>query len=428
MISNMKGDIKGLKTLIMRESPSAYYIHCFAHQLQLVLVAVAKDNDACVWFFDHVTYLFNIVGVSCKRHDMIRDVRAQKVLEGLEMGEIESGSGLNQEMGLARPCDTRWGSHFRTIVHIISMYPTILEVLTKIGEDRAQRFEWTKVRAMVIAMESFEFAFHAHLMLVVLGHTNELSQALQKRDQDIVNAMGLVKVAKDKMQGMRTHGWEEFHAKVTLFCNKHGIEIPLWDDTYVPHGRSLRFYDKQTNDDHFRRQVYLGVVDHIIQELDNRFDEVNMELLICMSSLNPTDSFASYDLHKVMRLAEFYPKDISTTDLVRLEFQLGTFIDDMRKDDRFKCLKTLGELSIKLVETKKHVLYDLVYLLLKMVLILPVSTAMVERVFSSMSLVKTRLRNSMGDDLLNYCLVTYIERSLFLEVSEDDLLGAFMAM
>jgi len=42
--SNMKGDIKGLKTLIMQESPSAYYIHCFAHQLQLVLVAVAKGN------------------------------------------------------------------------------------------------------------------------------------------------------------------------------------------------------------------------------------------------------------------------------------------------------------------------------------------------------------------------------------------------
>jgi hypothetical protein len=31
--SNMKGDIKGLKTLIIQESPSTYYIHCFAHQL-----------------------------------------------------------------------------------------------------------------------------------------------------------------------------------------------------------------------------------------------------------------------------------------------------------------------------------------------------------------------------------------------------------
>jgi hypothetical protein len=63
--SNMRGDIKGLKTLIMQASPSAYYMHCFAHQLQLVLVVVAKGNNDCVWFFYQVTLLLNIVGVSC---------------------------------------------------------------------------------------------------------------------------------------------------------------------------------------------------------------------------------------------------------------------------------------------------------------------------------------------------------------------------
>ena len=31
--SNMKGEVKGLQTLIMKESPTAYYVHCFAHQL-----------------------------------------------------------------------------------------------------------------------------------------------------------------------------------------------------------------------------------------------------------------------------------------------------------------------------------------------------------------------------------------------------------
>ena len=49
---------------------------------------------------------------------------------------------------------------------------------------------------MVLIFESFEFVFNAHLMLVILGYTNELSQSLQKKDQDIVNAMSLVGVAK----------------------------------------------------------------------------------------------------------------------------------------------------------------------------------------------------------------------------------------
>jgi hypothetical protein len=45
--NNMKGHVNGLKKLIMDESPSAYYVHCFAHQLQLTLVAVAKENLDC---------------------------------------------------------------------------------------------------------------------------------------------------------------------------------------------------------------------------------------------------------------------------------------------------------------------------------------------------------------------------------------------
>jgi hypothetical protein len=47
----MKGEVKGLKTLIMKESPSAYYVHCFAHQLQLMLVAVAKGDVGASNFF-----------------------------------------------------------------------------------------------------------------------------------------------------------------------------------------------------------------------------------------------------------------------------------------------------------------------------------------------------------------------------------------
>ena len=86
--------------------------------------------------------------------------------------------------------------------------------------------------------------------------------------------------------------------------------------------RSHRYYEIQTNDDRYRREIYLGVLDQIIQELDNRFDEVNTELLICMAALNPSNSFASYDAQKVMRLAQFYLDDISSVNLIRLEFNL----------------------------------------------------------------------------------------------------------
>lgn len=32
--SNMRGQFGGLKTLIQKQNPQVYYVHCFAHQLQ----------------------------------------------------------------------------------------------------------------------------------------------------------------------------------------------------------------------------------------------------------------------------------------------------------------------------------------------------------------------------------------------------------
>ncbi|WVZ55239.1 hypothetical protein U9M48_005925 [Paspalum notatum var. saurae] len=317
--SNMKGEIRGLKTLIMQILPSAYYIHCFAHQLQLVLVAVAKENSDCVWFFDQVSLLLNIVGVSCKRHDMLRNTRLENIMKAIDCGELQTGSGLNKEMGLPRPGETRWGSHYKTVSNLIAMYSTIRDVLISLGNDTSLKCDWPKIHSMVGAFESFDFVFSAHLMFIVLGYTNELSQCLQRREQDIINAISLVNVAKDRMQELRSsNGWDEFFRKVILFCNKYGVKVPLMEGNYVPYGRLARFVQNQTNDDHFRREVYIGVIDQISQELDHRFDEISMELLSCMSAFSPADSFSFFDAQKIRRLAEFYPKEIFGSNLLKL--------------------------------------------------------------------------------------------------------------
>ena len=44
--------------------------------------------------------------------------------------------------------------------------------------------------------EDIWFCFSMHLMIEVLGITNDLSLTLQKKDQNIANAVRLVKVSK----------------------------------------------------------------------------------------------------------------------------------------------------------------------------------------------------------------------------------------
>ena len=98
--SNMQGEFNGLKILILRENSSAFYIYCFAHQLQLTLVAIAKNHIQIASLFNLVATLLNVIGGSCKQHNMFHEKQVAKVKEALEKGEILSGRGMNQEISL----------------------------------------------------------------------------------------------------------------------------------------------------------------------------------------------------------------------------------------------------------------------------------------------------------------------------------------
>ena len=135
MASNMQGDISGLKTLIFKENKSAFYVHFFAHQLQLNLIAVAKNHINITEFFYVVSNLVTIVEGSYKRRDALRDAQFAKIKEKLENGVRKSGQNLNQKTNLKRPCDTRRGSYYETILNLILMFSAIVDVLEIFEED-----------------------------------------------------------------------------------------------------------------------------------------------------------------------------------------------------------------------------------------------------------------------------------------------------
>ncbi len=66
-----------------------------------------------------------------------------------------------------------------------------------------------------------------------------------------------------------------------------------------------------TNLHHYRVELFYAIIDKQLQKLNNRFTKSNTELLLCVSCLSPSDSFATFDKKKLIRLAQFYPKDFS---------------------------------------------------------------------------------------------------------------------
>ncbi|KAH9759451.1 TTF-type domain-containing protein [Citrus sinensis] len=200
------------------------------------------------------------------------------------------------------------------------------------------------------------------------------------------------------------------------------------DDMFVDKGRSRRKAQEITNLHRYRVELYYAVLDMQLQELNSRFNETNTELLLCLACLSPNDLFSAFNKQKLLRLAQLYPNEFSTIDIMALEIQLDTYILDMRTSGEFSELKDIGDLAKRMIETKRHNVYPLVYLLITLALTLPVATASVERAFSAMNILKNRLRNRMGEQWMNDSLIVYIEKDLFNNIDNEVVMQRYQCM
>ncbi|KAG5613316.1 hypothetical protein H5410_024597 [Solanum commersonii] len=169
--SNMQGEINGLKSLILQDTPSVH-----------ILFIVLLTN--CNWHLD-----------SLRQH------QEDKLEELLKFGEVHTGQGLNQERGLQRPRDC----------------PYLLD-----------RF---KGENLLSKIHEFEFVFMLHLMFKVLLSTNELNKVLQKkrsRYQVMLRLLDFQRNDQNDAEDERDSMMDE----VSLFCGKHGISIPKMNEDY----------------------------------------------------------------------------------------------------------------------------------------------------------------------------------------------------
>ena len=173
----------------------------------------------------------------------------------------------------------------------------------------------------------------------VLKINNELSQAQQRKDQDILNVMKLIEISNLRLQAMREDGWNSLFEEVSEFCAKKNIVVPNMDGLYQP--RLWRKAQSIKNSYHYRVELYYTVINMQLQELNSRFNKASFEFLLSVACLSPDDMFASFNKEKLLCFAQFYPNNFSAVQMITLDNQLETYIFDMRSSDEFAILKGL---------------------------------------------------------------------------------------
>jgi hypothetical protein len=131
-------------------------------------------------------------------------------------------------------------------------------------------------------------------MLRVLGLTNDLSYALQQKDQNIVCAMNMIVSVKSLMQKLRDDGWETLLMAATNFCGGRNIVVPNMDDNIYARGYPRSSRKMVTCLHHYKIQIFNEVLDRNIVEMNNRFGETSTRLLKCTACLNPRYSFSRW--------------------------------------------------------------------------------------------------------------------------------------
>ncbi|KAL5784586.1 hypothetical protein ACOSQ2_006978 [Xanthoceras sorbifolium] len=169
--SNMRGEWNGLQALFIKDCPSAYYIHCFAHRLQLALIAIAKDVHDIWLFFSKLNSIINFVSASFKRHSQLKSIREDEIKELIQMFDSTS---------------------------------TLLGNLIDNGQNNNIRGEAKGI----------------------LGISDILCQALQLKSQEILNAMSLVSSTKMLLLELRETAWDSFLKSVVSFSEKYEIDMP----------------------------------------------------------------------------------------------------------------------------------------------------------------------------------------------------------
>jgi hypothetical protein len=117
---------------------------------------------------------------------------------------------------------------------------------------------------------------------------------------------------------IRENDWESLLEEVSSFCIKHDINILNIDCEYKLRGRSRLKSQGITNLHHFCYELFTNIIDMQLTELNDRFIETSMKLLLCVACLNPSDSFSTFNKEKLIHFAHFYPNEFSIVDLMSI--------------------------------------------------------------------------------------------------------------
>lgn len=200
------GKQSGVQARIREQAKYAFYVHCNAHCLNLVLVDIVKAVPEAEEFFSLLEKLYVFTSGSYVHPKWLAIQR--------EMYE-----GPPRE--LQRLSDTRWACRFIALRNVMDRLPALQRVLQEIA--REHRGDRTIVARGLLAQIDLDFIVHLVTHCSVFREATFLCDMLQSPSLDFSKAVDLVQTLKDcRQESFFDKLWDE----VLSICEQCEASVP----------------------------------------------------------------------------------------------------------------------------------------------------------------------------------------------------------
>lgn len=411
---NMSGHISGLQARIKETcTDKAFYVHCCAHNLNLILLDAACSCNSAKLFFGTLESLYCFLTSSLPRFKILEEEQDNMKLD-------------STVLTLKSLSDTRWASRKQATEAVIQSFPAILKAL-----DRIQNHSHTSPKAasdaqgLLSKMSTFEFKLMLLFWNSVLKKTYILSNYLQKESIDINAAVDLIDACIAQIKELRKdEAFDDIMGTAKRMAEESNGTIEFQEERVR---KKKRYFEENVEDEpiqdargRFKVEFYFYILDTILEKFKTRFSDFR-QVASLFSVLNPKRFLLPDAEKKMQALARFYCDDLCDPEGAVDEFlSFCTMYSELSMD-----LDTDAVLPF-LISNDMHNAYPQLTILHRIYRTIPITSASAERSFSRLKLIKNYLRSCMNEVRLSNLTLLCIERDM--DIDRDKVIGRFANM
>ena len=197
--SNMSGHRSGIQRCLKVHAPSAIYIHCHCHRLQLAAISAAEEHRQVKRVLGTLLTIWKAFHYSPQKAEKLAEIQAE----------------LNcPELKMQKPSDTRWLAREGAIRAVHRSLPALVATFEEIYDEKGD----TEAHGISILLTKYPTVATIYTLSDVLHTVAKLQGSLQSKELDLASVPGMVSNTIDRLKELKekpdTSTWFKDHATV----------------------------------------------------------------------------------------------------------------------------------------------------------------------------------------------------------------------